>query len=579
MAYGEKYKHEYCNSYGVDCKVSILQIDYIGSSIELEAQPIPFVKTYDSENKYSPLRPSTGSVNFIFNTENGVEFEDIWTADEREYQVIHYIDGAVDWIGYIIPNGFDYELTGGLYYATITAGDGLSTLADLDFIYTDGENYGTQDLVYNNGFEFPFVLIITEILRKLDLDLNLWTCIDIYEQSMTKTGDTRNADPLATSYVDVRTYIEDSNRKDIPYWKDVNEAMDCKTVLENICTMFHASVYQNRGVWRIKRWPADQNYGSGDTQRYWRKYNTLAVYIPGYVPLNNEVVIPCSSVDKVMIGTDHLIRMDEVYGAFRMNYKFQLKREGDEPEVLLKNGGFVNFNESSKEAAPDYWFRWHWRTEWGPRLKSIDITGEIPDTEYTKAIVMGQQPDGVSGSNLDSEVRAWNSLRYEDPIPISKGDLMYFSGWVKIRLAYKTNFISAIFGLQLKADSGQYYTLMNSNTSGLDKDLKNTSWVKIEVDKFYKTALGTAIPFLDARKLQVTTFMFDDYDSSNADDFIWRKFNIDLPPIPESGSITFDIHGLGNTNRKSAKDRIKVKNILQIKNIGCTRYKMVSGQM
>ena len=73
-------------------------------------------------------------------------------------------------------------------------------------------------MVYNNGFEFPFSLIITEILKKLDLDLDLWTCVDSYEQTMLKTGDVREADPLSASYINVKTFIKSGENKKIPYW-------------------------------------------------------------------------------------------------------------------------------------------------------------------------------------------------------------------------------------------------------------------------------------------------------------------------------------------------------------------------
>jgi hypothetical protein len=346
MAYIERYYHEYCDAFGASCRISIQEDDYVGASTELEGQPNPFVLTYESESdfKYDPIRASSAEIFLTLGTGNGVDFEEFWTSDERKFKIEHTIESQLDWVGYLIPDGFGYELRGGVYYVAIQCSDGLSSLAGYEF-KSDVTNspYGTQDLTYNNGFEFPWILIATEILKKLELDLPVWTCIDVYERSMTKTGDTREADPLATSYANIKTYINDTEREDIPYWNDLQQVWNCHDVLKNLCHVFGAKVYQSNGTWRIKRVNADVNYGSGATQRYWRKYNSGAVYI-GREEINQDVTVYCGQQDNAMIGNDHIMRMDEVYKAFRMNYKYTFKRIGDSPINLLENGSFSSFD-------------------------------------------------------------------------------------------------------------------------------------------------------------------------------------------------------------------------------------------
>src|SRR5690606_42103475 len=64
-----------------------------------------------------------------------------------------YHDGQLEWTGFVIPNGFRRLLIAGKKYIQVDAADGLSTLQSIPFLNTDGQTYGTQDLVYNDGLD------------------------------------------------------------------------------------------------------------------------------------------------------------------------------------------------------------------------------------------------------------------------------------------------------------------------------------------------------------------------------------------------------------------------------------------
>jgi len=145
MAYVERYFHQFCDQYGDTHRISILQDGFGGSATEIEGQPNPILITYESssEFKFDPIRPSTAEVYLTFGTGNDVDFEEFWTADEREFKVEYYRDSVLEWLGYVIPNGFSYELRGGVYYAEIKASCGLSTLESIPFSL-NGVPYGIQ---------------------------------------------------------------------------------------------------------------------------------------------------------------------------------------------------------------------------------------------------------------------------------------------------------------------------------------------------------------------------------------------------------------------------------------------------
>lgn len=259
MAYNEKYFLTFCDSDKKNCRVSILENDFIGTAIELVGQEDPINITYDNSDdfKFKAIIESQADINLIFD-DAVLSMSELWNSNERTFKVEYYIDSILEWCGFIIPEGFDYTLKGGLYPAQLVARDGLSTLEGILFKTDNNELYGTQDLGFNNGFSFPFILILTEILRKLDLGIDLWTLVDYYEQTMTGLKEnSRNSDPLAISYVNVKTYINDTDREDIAYFEDVNEAWDCKKIVENICNIWGSRIYQEKGVWRFKSIHAD----------------------------------------------------------------------------------------------------------------------------------------------------------------------------------------------------------------------------------------------------------------------------------------------------------------------------------
>jgi len=259
MAYFEKYFISFCNPLGQSCRVSILQDDFVGDAVELVGQEDPIVIAYDNSDdfKFKAIIESEASINLVFNDDT-LSFSELWTSDERTFLVKYTIEGVLEWTGFIIPEGFDYNLKGGSYDAVLIARDGLSTLEGILFKTDNNDFYGFQDFGYNNGELFPFILVLTEILRKLDLSIDLWTLADYYEQTMLLLNEnSRNSDPLALSFVNVKTYINDSDRTDIPYFQDVNEAWDCKKIIENICNIWGARLYQESGVWRFKSIHAD----------------------------------------------------------------------------------------------------------------------------------------------------------------------------------------------------------------------------------------------------------------------------------------------------------------------------------
>lgn len=659
MAYTEKYFHQFCKLSGKVCRISIQKRDYVGSSIELEGQPDPILISYDNsdEFKFKPIVPSTAEIFLTFGTGNGVDFSEFWEADEKTFKIVYTVAGEVEWVGFVLLEGFAYELSGGVYYAQITATDGLGTLESILFKdQNTGQKYGLTDLTYNEGFKFPLILIATEILRKLELDLDLWTLVDVYEQNQTdRTSDSRNSDPLAITQVNVKTYINGSERNDIPYYQEVDEAWDCKKVMENLLyVMCGSQLFQENGKWKIKRFGIDAKYGlpypikldefkyfykadfnddpttyanvknaiydeSLDLYMYvdayninigdycsndadfsspakegyykffylgkiievssngsvigitnydkpvykWHKYNTLAGYI-GSEELDNTIFIPCKDKNKFLLGNDHVLRMDDLYKQFRVNYEYTYLKDGDSPDNFIKNGNFEqDFQQYGKIEAPPEWYRIKWGSYYKyPRLRVEDIplNERIYANGETKMLTMGRQYNNLNIYGKEKVGRPTSALG-QNNIIVTKGDETLLRVFVRYNYRPITSRYYPMFRIFL-AGSENCYFLLNDFKS--DENYKTqwsnehkTSLIKKYPDGSINLAHGNTSSYNKKPNIfqKNPDFLYlnakdaENYDEDLEHDERWYEFNYRIPPIPESGQIAIYVHGLASSRK------------------------------
>ena len=553
-----RYYIDYCDDFNTERQVLILQRGFVGTALPVLADVNPIAISYESSEdfKFSPIRPSIATVNMIFGSGDGIDFEEFWTADEREFMVQDIKDGTIEWVGFVTVNGFQYDFHGGLYYASLEASCGLSSLESITFVDDNQKPYGNQDLVYNDEFSFPFSLIITEILKKLGLDLDLWTCVDSYETNMTKIGDVREADPLSASFVNVKTYIKEGENENIPYWYGSGEEWNCKEVLENLLYIFGAKLYQEMGVWRVKTINADVDYGTGATQRYWRKYNNAGTYLENYEVIDDEVEIPCGDSTKYLIENDHVMSMDDVYKAFRMNYEFTFLRDGDSPLNLLPNGDFCDFNNTSILAAPTGWERWRRDNKWYIRIKDITIPFEDAGG-HTCGIEIGTHKAGIptqqGNIRTDPNPAVWTSLNTANFNNfVEKGANLTFSAWMKYKFynglnGFLKEYFYPVFRMRLwtqpgtePGDIGVWY-LRNTVVEN-----RNTlRWEQAENES--STPLPNGSPQIRDIWFYLDFYSSENYTTSDLETYDWWNFEFDLGATPVAGVIEFDIHGLAGT--------------------------------
>jgi len=300
---------------------NILQLDYVGEPIEIQAQQNPIQITYQNTSnlKLDPIMGSECTLNLIA-TED-FQLEQLYTENEREFMVQVYRNTDLIWTGFIIPDGCQEAFTFAPYPISLNAVDGLGLLKNLSYVQNDGNFYlGKQS----------FIEIINACLIRLDApSLVLNTCVNIYDVTMTQ-GDA--FDPLAQSFVNSERYLKD----------DQFTPMNCEEVLKSILEEWTAVMVQSGGEWYIFR-PTELAL-SGDLA--FRKYldgqrvydqPTFTADLDALLGGESEGIIDAPYFH---INTDQLKMIDKPYKNASMSYKYgQLANILDNPTLF---GAFVD---------------------------------------------------------------------------------------------------------------------------------------------------------------------------------------------------------------------------------------------
>lgn len=172
--YQEIYYHTYCEEgTGANCRLSILKKDYVGEAMPVEAGPLPFTKAKVSSDYelIGGIYPTMAKIQLLGTDTFGMD--DLYTADDSLYKVVHYVEEEVDWEGFITPEGFGELDTEEYRILNINCFDGLTRLKTLAFVDEAGNNYGdrpapTETLLY----------VLKEGLKKTGLALEILTLVD-----------------------------------------------------------------------------------------------------------------------------------------------------------------------------------------------------------------------------------------------------------------------------------------------------------------------------------------------------------------------------------------------------------------
>ncbi|WP_215225852.1 hypothetical protein [Echinicola shivajiensis] len=227
--YNTKYQIQYSDINNSQTTINIKQKDYNGELIELEkfgVDPL-YIKWYgEGESKFQTIQQSEATISLL--SEFNFEFLEFADFEEKEYLVEIIKGGLVYWIGYLLPDNYSESYVAPPYEIQLLAIDWLTSLKDIDFTDSLGNNiYTTKSLLE--------ILII--IFDKIGLDIPIYDGIDCkYDAGVTSA--------LDETKINCKKFIDDLNGDNPTPW-------DCEKVLEEILTIFGATLKQNKGRWEI----------------------------------------------------------------------------------------------------------------------------------------------------------------------------------------------------------------------------------------------------------------------------------------------------------------------------------------
>lgn len=311
MAYGLRY---YTSFYGTSDKrtsndpdffeVRILRNGYLGESEELEASESPVIITYpnSSDDKLLPFRGSYVDINLLA-TEN-FQLEDLYTENERDWLVQIDRNGNRIHNSFIIPDGCQEQFYFPPYIVTVNSVDGLGLLRNLSFVQNSGDIWIGK---------MSFLEVIYACLNRIGVpDMDIYTCANIYEVSMTQGNE---YDPLSLSYVNSERYFKD----------DQVTPMNCQEVLESVLREWTACIIQSEGHWYIYRPTEAALNGTLTFRRY-----VNGEYVE-YVSKDINVLLGGQSEGEILaplyhINADQLKMIEKPYKTASISYRYGVNR-------------------------------------------------------------------------------------------------------------------------------------------------------------------------------------------------------------------------------------------------------------
>lgn len=273
MAFGVKYRLEVATIDGINCRVDILEDNYVGAIIPLQGsspeKALRMIKGTRNANKTSIIIPTT--LEFTVKATTDFEFSALAEIQEQTLRVEYYEANNLQFVGWLLPDEYQEAYIEPPYDVTFTATDYLPQLKDVPFVST----------LLNTQYDQRSLLMffIKEALLKTGLQLNIKENINIYDVAMTSAaGDS----PLTQGTIDPAIFYPD------------NRAIDTYTALEFMIKNFRARVYQENATWYIEQ--INEKQASSYIER---TYDSAGNFISQTTVSNNHVKLTRPDVSEV----------------------------------------------------------------------------------------------------------------------------------------------------------------------------------------------------------------------------------------------------------------------------------------
>lgn len=320
MAYALKYQINYKNILDVSCRIDIELDGYAGDVISVKGHggnACTISHVNDNLDKYDPIIESKAEINLI--QEGQIDIAELQTSADFDFRVRYFENGALEWEGFVIPDGIQDTYQATPYILSITATDGLNWLKGKEFAY---------------GFagQRNYLLYLRQIFHWQGLSGGLqtempirWVCT---LENLEYPGDVLSNADLQLDYKgiidqDANKEKDSGGKKKSMYW-----------LLENIAKSLGARIYQAGGRWNVER-INDVVTGS---YSYMECDSTGTITGPTLIDVNKTVSGIGRGGDYEFIREDAIVTVKPGVKRVIVTYKPQIF------ETILPNGDFELVN-------------------------------------------------------------------------------------------------------------------------------------------------------------------------------------------------------------------------------------------
>jgi hypothetical protein len=286
-----KYFFQYKNIVNEEYKVEIYQNNFTGTTTEISGRAT--IIKGEVKNHFDPIR-GTG-LNLQLEASNGLTFSDLYSTDERDFQVRMYRDLQLIFQGFVKADGIFESFTDSIWNINLQCVDGLGFLDNMAFTKSNGSRFTGKmsilDVLYN-------------CLNRTGLQLKINTYVNLFYYGMVETVE---SDPLADIMINTDRFIK----------ADDNTIMSCKEVMESL--LLNAVVTQELGEWHIYR-PSDFYK---NTYPFFKRYEIDNTYIGlRQVNLNRTLGSQIDNVYPHHCNKNQMIQIQGSVSSFKLGYKY-----------------------------------------------------------------------------------------------------------------------------------------------------------------------------------------------------------------------------------------------------------------
>ena len=211
--------------------IDLLKDGYTGTAVEMHGTGSIFELSYDQINSKdlfnSPIQNS--ELSLTLNITNGTDLavlEDIFAADEKEYQLRLKINGSVQWLGFVLVDLLEYSEGPYPFDGTIIA---------KDLTYLKGVTFSLED---NRE---KIITTLAKALNELGYNLPIHSYTSWAEKNTTTTDDFLNQ--VYNDTFVFRNYAKNGN--------EVDTTISTYDVVEIICNSYNLFLRQSNHAWNV----------------------------------------------------------------------------------------------------------------------------------------------------------------------------------------------------------------------------------------------------------------------------------------------------------------------------------------